>query len=115
MKAKVELIGLEFFARHGCLESERINGNTFVVDVSFSYEAADAAQKDSLEDAVDYSKVYDIVAREMAISTNLLENVAWRIRSAILSNISGVEDLSVSIAKKNPPVAGPAKWSKVTL
>lgn len=115
MRATVELCGMEFFARHGCLESERLNGNRFVVDVRFSYDAASAAQNDSLEDAIDYSRIYDIVSREMAVSSNLLENVAWRIRRAILSEISGVEDLSVCIAKKNPPVAGPAEWSKVTL
>ena len=31
-EGKIELIGMEFHAFHGCLPEERTNGNTFVVD-----------------------------------------------------------------------------------
>ena len=28
----IELLGMEFHANHGCLEEEKTNGNTFIVD-----------------------------------------------------------------------------------
>ena len=114
-KATVVLEGMSFTAYHGCLEKERRDGNTFIVDLSFEYDASAAARSDSLDDAVDYGAVYDIVAREMALPSNLLENVAWRIREAVSSAFPAVSNLRVSVAKQNPPVNGPAVSSKVIL
>lgn len=115
MITKVELSGMEFFAHHGCLEAEKREGNTFRVDVEYNYDAAGAAKSDNLDDAIDYSAVYDIVRREMGIPSNLLENVAFRIKTAIESEIPGVLDVKVSVSKRNPPVGGPCEWSKVTM
>lgn len=112
---KVELTGMEFFAFHGCLEAERKNGNTFLVDVEYSYDATDAAAGDDLAFAVDYSGVYAIVRQQMEIPSNLLENVAWRIKTAILAGFPEIQDLSVSVSKLDPPVGGPCVRSRVTL
>lgn len=111
---KVELTGMEFFARHGCLEEERRDGNNFLVDLSYEYDGLAAARGDDLSLAVDYSAVYAVVAREMDIPSNLLENVALRIAGALESEIPGIRNVSVSVSKKNPPVGGPCGWSKVT-
>lgn len=115
MMTRVELSGMEFFAFHGCLEAEKREGNTFRVDLEYSYDAAQAASTDDLSSAVDYSAVYEIVRREMAIPSNLLENVAFRIRAAVKAEIPGIDELKVSVSKRNPPVGGPCNWSKVTL
>lgn len=115
MDATVKLEGMLFHAYHGCLESERRDGNTFMVDLSFSYDCEAAAWSDSLRDAVDYGKVYDIVAREMSKPSNLLENVAWRISRAVSEEIQDIHDVHVCVAKKNPPVEGNVEWSKVSL
>ena len=105
---------MRFQAYHGCLEEERRDGNTFLVDVTYTYDAVEAARKDSLEEAVDYSRVYDIVSREMAQPSNLLENVAWRISEALKREIPEIQSLKVRVAKQNPPVGGPCEWSAVT-
>ena len=105
---------MRFQAYHGCLEEERRDGNTFLVDVTYTYDAVEAARKDSLEEAVDYSRVYDIVSREMAQPSNLLENVAWRISEALRREIPEIQSLKVRVAKHNPPVGGPCEWSAVT-
>lgn len=115
MTGTVDLCGMEFFARHGCLESERLEGNTFVVDVRFQYDITAAAASDDLADAVNYAVIYDIVAAEMAVPSNLLEHVAARIAQAIRREFPQILSLSVCVAKKNPPVSGPAAWSKVTV
>lgn len=111
----VRLSGLRFHSNHGCLESERIRGNDFLVDVEFSYDMQDACESDNLEAAVDYSAVYDIVSREMSVPSNLLENVAYRIREAVRSEFSRISDIRVSVTKLNPPVAGRAESSSAIL
>lgn len=106
---------MEFFAFHGCLESERRDGNYFAVDVRFRCDVTDAAESDDLSDAVNYAEVYDIVAEQMAVPSNLLEHVAARIASELKGNFTQMLSVSVCVAKRNPPVKGPVAWSKVTV
>jgi dihydroneopterin aldolase len=115
MKGTVELSGMEFHAFHGVLEQERREGNLFKVDLRFSYNAGKAAASDSIGDAIDYGAVYDIVAREMAVPSNLLENVAWRIREAVCEAFPSAFDVSVKVSKNHPPVSGKVEWSSVEI
>lgn len=110
----VELNGMEFFARHGCLASERSEGNTFSVDFKASYNISWAAHSDDLSDAVDYSAIYDTVKREMEKPSNLLENVAARIVDAIKDEFPDLKDISVRVTKYNPPVDGKVHSSSIT-
>ena len=75
----IELIGMEFHSFHGCLESEKKEGNTFLVDFCGKTSIRKAAKSDNLEDTPDYSEIYRIIASEMEKPSNLLENVAGRI------------------------------------
>lgn len=115
MKGTIALTGMEFHAFHGCLPEERRDGNLFVVDFECEYEISEAARSDRLEDTLDYGSIYDIVADQMAIPSNLLENVAARIAEAIVSAHPELEHFSVKVAKRNPPVSGKAAWSSVTV
>ena len=110
----VELVGMEFHAFHGCLEQERRDGNTFVVDFLGKMTGKKAAKSDDLKDTADYSKIYEIVAAEMAKPSNLLENVAGRIVDAIVNAGFGFWYVQVRVSKKNPPVGGVCAWSRVT-
>ena len=115
MEGRIELKGMEFYAFHGCLENERSAGNLFKVDLSFSYDVSRAAESDSLEDAVDYGEVYSVVAGQMERPSNLLENVAWRIREAVAEAFPRIADIKVRVSKANPPLPGPVKWSSVEI
>lgn len=115
MTGKVELSGMEFICRHGCLESEKINDNLFVVDFCGSYDMAAAASSDNLDDAVDYGRVYDLVAAEMGQPSELLEHLTGRIVRSIAKACPEFSGFSVRVAKRNPPVAGKAAWSAVTM
>ena len=110
----IELIGMEFHAFHGCLEHEREEGNTFIVDFMGRRNIRKAAKTDSLEDTADYGEIYRIVASEMEKPSNLLENLAGRIVSAINCAGLGFWYIQVRVSKKNPPVGGVCSWSKVT-
>ena len=112
----MELSGMEFHAYHGCLESEKKEGNLFVVDFKARYRLGAAARSDSLEDAADYTRIYEIVAREMAIPSELLEHVAGRIARAIKEAFPlEFSRIKVSVAKSHPAVGGPCAWSRITV
>lgn len=111
----IELEGMEFKAYHGCLEQEKVRGNFFTVDFRGELDLSAAAESDNLNDTLNYGEIYDIVADEMSIPSELLENVAGRIVKAIEKNFPQLISFSVRVSKKRPPVEGVAQWSRVTL
>lgn len=113
-EGKIELIGMEFHAFHGCQPEERTNGNTFVVDFAGYIDMEKAFKSDDLKDTVDVNEVYDVISREMSSPSSLLENACGRIVNAIDKSF-GFRSFSVTVAKKNPPLGGPCEWSKVTM
>ncbi len=112
---RIELEGMEFKAYHGCLEQEKVRGNVFTVDFRGELDLSAAAKSDNLNDTLNYGEVYDIVAEEMSIPSELLENVAGRIVEAIAAQFPQLLAFSVRVSKKRPPVDGVAQWSRVTL
>ena len=111
----IELEGMEFKAYHGCLEQEKVRGNVFTVDFRGELDLSAAAESDNLNDTLNYGEIYQIVAEEMSIPSELLENVAGRIVKAIEKNFPQLVEFSVKVSKKRPPVDGVAQWSRVTL
>ena len=111
----IELEGMEFKAYHGCLEQEKIRGNSFTVDFHGELDLSAAAESDNLNDTLNYGEIYEIVAEEMSIPSELLENVAGRIVKAIEKRFPQLVSFSIRVSKKRPPVDGVAQWSRVTL
>lgn len=109
----VRLDGLYFMAYHGCLESEKVYGNNFRVDFCGEYISC-AGSTDRLEDAIDYGEVYSCIASVMnGQRRNLLESLACGIADSIGADFPGFIRFDVTVAKKNPPLAGPCEWSVV--
>jgi dihydroneopterin aldolase len=111
----IELEGMEFKAYHGCLEHEKVRGNLFTVDFRGELDLSAAAESDCLGDTLNYGEIYDLVAEEMSVPSELLENVAGRIVKAIEERFPQLVRFSVRVSKKRPPVEGVAQWSRVTL
>ena len=111
----IELEGMEFKAYHGCLEQEKVRGNSFTVDFKGELDLSAASESDDLNDTLNYAEIYEIVADEMSIPSELLENVAGRIVKAIEERFPQLVSFSVKVSKKRPPVDGVAQWSRVTL
>ena len=111
----IELEGMEFKAYHGCLEQEKVRGNLFTVDFRGELDLSAAAESDNLTDTLNYGEIYDLVAEEMSVPSELLENVAGRIVKAIEAKFPELVSFSVRVSKRKPPVDGVAQWSRVTL
>ena len=112
---RVELVDMEFFARHGCFEEEQIIGNKFIVNLWVECDCTKPSETDDINDAVNYQTLYDIVKKEMAQPSHLLENVAGRILNEIKHSFPEVGAAQVRIDKLNPPLGGKVGASRVTM
>lgn len=114
-KGVVEIENMEFYAYHGCYETERIVGNEFVVSVSLETDLSKPAASDDICDAVNYVEVYEIISEQMAVKSRLLENVAGRIIDALKSRFPEIVCVTVKVSKKFPPIGGKAEKTSVTI
>ena len=112
---RVELIGMQFYAYHGCFEEEQIIGNKFIVNFWAEADLGKPAQTDNIEDALNYQEVYNIIKGQMAIKSHLLENVARRILDAVKAAFPYIKEAQVQIDKLNPPLGGQVYASRVTM
>ena len=95
---------MRLHAYHGVLPQEREVGNDYVITLSVDYPIAKAADSDNVADTMSYADAADIIHREMAIQSNLLENVAMRIARAILTAYTEATEVTVDIMKVAPPM-----------
>lgn len=113
--SRVELVDMEFFARHGCFEEEQIIGNKFIVNLWVEYDCTRPSETDDINDALNYQILYDIVKREMAVPSHLLEHVAGRILKSIRQDFPYIGAAQIKIDKLNPPLGGKVGASRVVM
>ena len=103
---KVSLEGMEFYARHGYYEEERVIGNKYSVDVTLEVDFSEAASDDKLDGTVNYEQVYEIVQNVMSIDANLLEHLAGKMIKELKDSFNQVTRVWVKVSKYNPPIKG---------
>ena len=105
MTDRIEIIGVRGFGYHGVLESERRNGQEFIVDIVLGVSLSDL--HDDLDRTVDYSVVaqraHDVIVGEPC---QLIETVAQRIVDTC-SHVPLVEFVEVAVHKPSAPIAVP--------
>ncbi len=114
-RSRIELRGLLFHARHGVMEQERTTGGEFVVDVSVQYDVTAAVLSDHVEDTLNYVEIYEIINREMQTPSNLLEHLAGRIGGSMMETFPQVQEIVITVTKKNPPLGAQLEGASVTL
>lgn len=112
---KVSLEGMEFYARHGYYEEERVVGNKYSVDVTLEVDFSEASSEDKLEGTVNYEKVYEIVSHVMSQEANLLEHLAGKILQSLKGGFSEINHAQVRVSKYNPPIKGLCRRAVVEL
>jgi dihydroneopterin aldolase len=113
--AQLALHNMEFYAHHGHFTEENIIGGRFRVDVVIETDVSKPASSDNLSDAVDYSQVYELVKREIHQVSHLIEHVAARIADCIHTEFKGIDQVTVTVFKLNPPVGGKMDYFSVTV
>ena len=99
---KIELHNLRFFAHHGMYEEEKKVANEFDVDLEVSFEANETIT--SINESINYVKLYELVKKFMLQEQRLLETIAMNITNAIHEQFPQVTKISITITKKYPPV-----------
>ncbi|PLX01167.1 MAG: dihydroneopterin aldolase [Marinilabiliales bacterium] len=112
--ATLQIEEMEFHAFHGIYEEEQLSGNKFLVDLTIELDIEKAAKSDQLEDALDYSKAYEIIKREMQIRAQLLEHLARRIINRLSVEFENMQMIEIKISKCAPPIGGKAKAFSIT-
>lgn len=115
MIGTVKLKEMELYGYHGCFEEEKIIGNYFILNFSARYNMGEAARSDSLNSAINYQELYTLIKEEFSISSNLLENVAYRIMESCRESFPSIIEAKIEISKLNPPLGGKVAASKVML
>lgn len=112
---KIKLNDIRVYAYHGCLFEEGQIGSDYIVGLEVKADLSKASTSDELSDTVDYVQLLNIVRREMAMRSKLLEHVGQRIIDSILLEIKKVNKVKVSIAKINPPIGGDVREVRVIM
>ena len=102
----IKLKNIRTFSYHGCLVEESRIGSEYSVNLEIKTDLRKSSTSDQLEDTVDYVLLNRIVVEEMAVRSNLIENVAHRILSRIFKEIPEVSRINVAVSKINPPIGG---------
>ena len=104
MADRIDLRGLEVYAKHGVLDVEQERAQMFTVDVTAFLDLRPPGQSDRLGDTVDYGRlageVREVVGGE---SHSLIERVAERVAETVLSH-PRVERAVVTIHKPGAPL-----------
>jgi 7,8-dihydroneopterin aldolase/epimerase/oxygenase len=112
---QISIEGMEFFSYHGHFKEEQIIGTRFTVDLFMETDTKDAELTDNLAKTVNYQAVYNLVAKEMAVKSHLLENVARRVLDSIAREFPQISTSRIKISKMNPPVGGKVERVSVEL
>jgi dihydroneopterin aldolase len=102
----IKLKNIRTYSYHGCLIEEGKIGSDYSVDLEVKTDLRKSALSDQLEDTVDYVLLNRIVEEEMAIRSNLLEQVAHRIIKRIFDEVASISRISLAVSKLNPPIGG---------
>ncbi|MAQ47472.1 MAG: dihydroneopterin aldolase [Flavobacteriales bacterium] len=95
---------LATYSYHGCFEEENKIGANYKLNIWVDGDFSKAESTDSLIDTIDYVELADLAAKEMASPSRLIEHVADRILSKILSRWSQITLAGLTIIKVSPPM-----------
>lgn len=109
------LDNLQIYAYHGAIPTENKVGGEYSISLKIGYDFLKAGQTDSLQDAINYAEICELIKKEMKQPSQLIENVAWRIQQTILSKYPQIETMETTIRKMHPPVPFPMEAATVVL
>lgn len=104
MNSYIFLDNIRYFAHHGVGEQETLVGNEFTVSLRLQVDIRRASETDDVADTVSYADVYEAVKAEMSVPSKLLEHVARRIIDRLFHDFPQIEEITLRLAKRNPPM-----------
>lgn len=99
------LQNLHFHAFHGVAQQEQLVGNDFVINLRLGTDFSLAMQSDEVGDTVSYAEVFAALREEMNTPSRLLEHVAGRIITRLYRDFSNINEIELTLLKRNPPMS----------
>ena len=106
---------LRFHAFHGVMPQERLTGNDYSVSIRIGCNVEKAMLSDDIDDTVDYGEACSIVSQEMAVPSQLVERVAYRIADKIARRYPDVTSIDIKVTKLNPPFGADCEGAGVEI
>lgn len=104
---RIVLTGVSGYGHHGVLDTERRDGQPFVVDVAMALDLSPAGRSDDLTRTVNYAEVAAaVVARVSGEPFDLIERLAEVIADDVLAH-DLVDSVEVVVHKPQAPVGHP--------
>lgn len=105
MRGTIDIAGLSVFAHHGVTEAEKLNGQRFVIDLSFEADIAEAAKTDKLAAAIDYAEAIAVAqAAFLDKRFDLIEAASAHVASSLLAHFPRILAVRVTVKKPAAPV-----------
>lgn len=114
-ESSIFLNDVRLYAFHGVLEQERRVGGEYSVSMRVHYNIYKAMESDDVADTLNYAQLLDIVKREMARPSNLLEHVVGRIGRAVFKDFPQAESIDLTLIKLNPPMGADSAGAGVSV
>ena len=114
-KSFIVLREVRFHARHGVMPQERKVGGDFTVSLRVGVDLSRPVVSDNVADTLNYAALYEVVKREMAIPSQLLEHVAGRIGQSVLDTFPQTMSIDLTLTKLNPPMGADSEGAGVEL
>lgn len=106
---------IEFYAFHGFTDEEQSIGHRYVLSLD-ARVATQATETDELSDAVDYGTLSSrAVELAQAPQARLMEHVVHRVANQLLEEFPAIRVLTVTLAKRLPPIPFVAEEAGVAL
>ena len=112
----IEIKGIKSFGYHGVLESEKVTGQDFYVDVVLEVDLTRASITDDVSDTINYAEVTDLVVAQITGDrVSLIEKLAGNIADRIKATYPQAATVSVTVHKPQAPVNAQVKDISVTI
>jgi len=104
--SSIHIKDINLWAHVGVLESERLNGQSFLLDISFWLDLDDSSKRDQLDTSIDYSEAIKAVQKlSFEIKCLTIEYFSDQILN-LLESLYGRVPINIQLKKCSPPIHG---------
>ena len=102
----IHIKGLNLWAHVGVLESERIHGQSFLLDISFWLDLDESSKLDHLDKSIDYGEAIKAIKNlSFEIKCLTIEYFSDQILD-VLESLYGPIPMHILLTKCSPPIGG---------
>ena len=102
----IHIKDINLWAHVGVLETERIHGQSFLLDISFCVNLDEASKLDQLDKSIDYSEAIKAIKKlSFEIKCLTIENFSDQILN-LLESLYGQVPVNILLKKCSPPIDG---------